>query len=112
MPCLNCHAPPPAGSDAGPIAPPFTIGGTLFSAVTGGTAVAQATIHLVDGANNDIKLSTATNGNFWTTQAITFPVKVRASLCPNTDQSMASQVSAGNCNMTGCHTSTFQVHLP
>jgi hypothetical protein len=103
--CLTCHS--AAGG-----ATTFTIGGTLFSAATGGTAVAQATIHLVDGANNDVKLSTATNGNFWTTQAVTFPLKVRASLCPNTDQSMQSQITSGDCNSSSCHTSTFQVHLP
>jgi hypothetical protein len=94
---------------------PFTVAGTLYAAVGGGTAVSQATIHLVDGAGKDIKLTTATNGNFFTDQAVTFPITVRASKCPNTDQPMVSTVAASGGSCNSCHASGSnqgRVHLP
>jgi hypothetical protein len=96
---------------------PLTVAGTLYGSVTGGTAVAQATIHLIDSSNppQDIKVVTATNGNFWTSAPVVYPIRVRASKCPNVDQSMVSTVasSGGNCN--GCHSSGSnqgRIHLP
>lgn len=90
----------------------MTIGGTLYGAVTGGSGVSQATIHVVDANGVDVKISTATNGNFWSTQAVAFPVTVRASKCPNTDQKMSSQVTAGNGSCNACHGSGNRIHLP
>lgn len=94
---------------------PFTVAGTLYASAGGGTPVSQATIHLIDGANKDIKLTTASNGNFFTDQAVTFPIKIRASKCPNADQPMVSTVasSGGSCN--SCHASGSnqgRIHLP
>ncbi|MGZ3428652.1 MAG: hypothetical protein ACXVCV_18495 [Polyangia bacterium] len=101
--CQGCHAP-------GGGAPTFYLGGTLYSAVTGGAAVAGATINVTDAAGKSVKIVSANNGNFWTTMTLTFPIKVGASLCPST-LPMASAV-AGNGTCNNCHNSTFRVHVP
>jgi hypothetical protein len=90
----------------------FTVGGTLYTSIGGGTPVNRATIHIIDANNVDHRVSTATNGNFWYDAPLTFPIKVRASLCPNVDQPMISTVatSGGNCN--ACHGSGNRIHLP
>jgi hypothetical protein len=101
--CQSCHA-------AGGGAPTFTIGGTLYSAVSGGTAVTGGTINVTDAAGKTVKLVSAKNGNFWSTAALTFPVKVNASLCPATVPMSATVGGNGACN--NCHNSTFRVHVP
>ena len=103
----GCH-----NQSRGAVSGPMTIGGTLYSALNGGTAVRQATIHVIDANGVDVKISTATNGNFWSTQAVAFPVTVRASLCPNVDQKMASPVTAGNGSCNSCHGNGNRIHLP
>jgi hypothetical protein len=90
----------------------MTIGGTLYGNIAGGAALAQATIHVVDATGVDVKISTATNGNFWSTQAVVFPVSVRASKCPNADQKMVSQVAAGQGSCNACHGAGNRIHLP
>jgi hypothetical protein len=100
--CQGCHA--------GGGAPPFTLGGTLYSAATGGVAVAGATINVTDAAGKTVKIVSANNGNFWTTTALTFPVKVDASLCPSTLPMSATVSGNGACN--NCHNSTLRVHVP
>jgi hypothetical protein len=101
--CQGCHAP-------GGGAPTFYLGGTLYSAATGGTAVAGATINVTDAAGKTIKIISANNGNFWTKTALTYPIKVDASLCPSTLPMSATVAGNGACN--NCHNSTFRVHLP
>jgi hypothetical protein len=101
--CQSCHA-------AGGGAPTFTMGGTLYSAASGGTAVTGGTINVTDAAGKTVKLVSAKNGNFWTTTALTFPVKVNASLCPATVPMSATVGGNGACN--NCHNSTFRVHVP
>lgn len=101
--CQGCHAP-------GGGAPTFYLGGTLYSAASGGTAVAGATINVTDAAGKKVKIVSANNGNFWTTTALQFPVKVDASLCPATTPMNATVGGNGACN--NCHNSTFRVHVP
>jgi len=104
--CLNCHS--SAGGET-----PFTIGGTLYKGANGTTPIVGATIHLVDANGKDIPLVTAVNGNFWTTQAVVFPVTVKASRCPDTLAMVAPVTAAGgNCNMGGCHVAGARVYLP
>lgn len=93
----------------------FTAAGTLYAAVGGGTAVSQATIHLVDGAGKDVKLSTATNGNFFTDVPLVYPLTVKASKCPSPNQTMVGQVAASGASCNGCHASGSnqgRIHLP
>jgi hypothetical protein len=109
QPCMPCHA---AGG-GGPI---FTIGGTVYTTKLGGTPVVGGTIIAKDANGATIKLISAQNGNFWTNQAVAFPITVSASRCPDT-QPMLSPVNleGGNCNAAGCHTpqtATGYVHLP
>ena len=101
--CQRCHAP-------GQGAPTFYVGGTLYSAVTGGAAVAGATINVTDAGGKKVKIVSANNGNFWTTTSLTFPLTVDASLCPATAPMTATVAAAGACN--NCHNSTFRVHVP
>jgi hypothetical protein len=101
--CQGCHAP-------GGGAPTFYVGGTLYSTVTGGAAVAGATINVTDANGKKVKIISATNGNFWTTTSLAFPLQVNASLCPNTVPMNSAVGGNGACN--NCHNSTFRVHLP
>ncbi|HEX8952141.1 MAG TPA: hypothetical protein VF945_09875 [Polyangia bacterium] len=101
--CQGCHAP-------GGGAPTFYVGGTLYSAATGGTAVAGATINITDAAGKTVKAISANNGNFWTATALTYPIKVDASLCPTTTPMVASVGGNGACN--NCHGSAMRVHTP
>jgi hypothetical protein len=101
--CMGCHAP-------GGGAITFYVGGTLYNAVSGGAAVAGATINVTDAAGTKLKIITANNGNFWTTTALSYPLTVDASLCPSTIAMSSTVASPGGCN--NCHTSTFRVHVP
>jgi hypothetical protein len=101
MDCMSCHASVPGFQ--------WTVAGTLFGAVSGGTAVSGATIEITDASGAKIDLVTADNGNFFTTQPVVFPLHVRASRCP-ADISMSSAVDQGSCN--SCHGSAFRIHLP
>lgn len=99
--CLGCHN--------GGQAIAFTVGGTLFDSPAGANAVAGATIVLLEANGRTTKLITASNGNFYTTAPLSFPLKVSASKCPSTTP-MVDPVSGGGCN--GCHGSGNRVHLP
>jgi hypothetical protein len=101
--CLTCHN--------GAAAPLFTVAGTLYTSINGGTPIAGATIRLTDGKGTAVDLVTGTNGNFYGTGAVAFPVTARASGCPN-DAVMSAQVQStgGSCN--GCHGTGNRVHLP
>lgn len=101
--CQGCHAP-------GNGAPTFYLGGTLYSAVSGGTAVAGATINVTDAAGTTIKIISADNGNFWSSTPLVYPLKVNASLCPSTVAMSSTVGGNGACN--NCHNSTFRVHVP
>lgn len=97
--CLGCHDTQSKR---------WTVAGTLYSAATGGTAVAGATIEVVDATGKVVKLTTYTNGNFYTTTALTKPLKVRATKCPQS-LPMVAAVDDGSCN--GCHGAAMRVHL-
>ncbi len=93
--------------------PPFTLAGTLYSDAAGTATISGATLHAVDNYGNDVTIVTTDNGNFWTTGAVTFPVSMRASMCPD-DSSMSAPVnsSGADCNAGGCHASGSRIHLP
>jgi hypothetical protein len=104
--CLTCHN---SGNTKG--APHWFVAGTLYDSATGTTPIAGATIELIDATGAKQQLVTAANGNFWTDQQVKFPVKVRASSCPDDSVMMQSDTS-GACGKTGCHDSTNRIHLP
>jgi hypothetical protein len=104
--CVACHA-----ADGGP---DFTLAGTLYADPGGVTPLAGATIVVIDAGGASIEMVTQSNGNFWTSEPLTFPVHVSATRCPDTTP-MVSAVSSADCNAGGCHatgSSTGRIHLP
>jgi hypothetical protein len=92
--CLNaggCHG-------ANPGSTVFTIGGTLYTTAAGTTAAPGATIFI-----GTQKLIVATNGNFYTTNPVTFPTTTKASLCPDTKPMVGPLNAAGDGNCNTCH---------
>jgi hypothetical protein len=102
--CLDCH-------DGNGGAPHWTAAGTIYTAPTGGAALPGATIHLTDADGTEVVLVSAANGNFWTTEALTFPLHARASSCPD-DRMMGGAIAQGSCNQSGCHDSAMRISLP
>lgn len=105
MACLSCHT-------GQAVAPRWTLAGTLYDSRQGTAPIAGATVTVIDATGAEHALVTASNGNFYTSAAITFPVTVSASKCPDTRE-MTSLVGSGDCN--GCHTanaSQGRIHLP
>jgi hypothetical protein len=101
--CMNCH------NNANPAISQFTVAGTLYDAVTGGAAVAGATVEITDAAGKVLTIISSANGNFYSEQALTFPVHARATACP-ADLHMVATAAVGACN--SCHTAANQVHVP
>jgi hypothetical protein len=99
--CLGCHA----SSQS----PKLTLGGTVYSAVTGGSGVSGATVTITDNGGKQTKLVTGSSGNFYTSSAIAFPATVQISKCPDT-VAMSTTVTSGDCN--SCHGSSMRIHLP
>ncbi len=102
--CLTCHD--------GTGAPLFTLAGTIYTSAAGTTPLAAATVVVTDANGLELKLASATNGNFYTSATIAWPVTVKASKCPDELQ-MTSQPAVGDCN--GCHTAGAaqgRIHLP
>jgi hypothetical protein len=89
----------------------WTVAGTLYTDAAGTAPVGGATIR-VRGTGGAVQIVTATNGNFFTTQAVTLPTaaaSVDASKCPALAQ-MQAAVTTGSCN--SCHGAGFRIHLP
>ena len=93
----------------------FTLGGTLFAAPNSTTPQIGATITVVDAAGKTVDMVSQQNGNFWTTQALTFPLSVTASECPNVSPMITKLTAADDgCNKGGCHVAgaVGVIHLP
>lgn len=101
--CLACHD----GNTAG--APVWTAAGTLYADNGGVTPLAGATVIITDAAQNEIRVVTANNGNFYTGKAIQFPIHVTASRCPDS-ATMQNPQQVGDCN--SCHANQSRIHLP
>ncbi|MBS1121530.1 MAG: hypothetical protein H6Q90_3758 [Deltaproteobacteria bacterium] len=104
--CLSCHH--QGGMD---MAPPFTFAGTMYDSSGGTMPLAGATFHLIDALGTDIIVQSQTNGNFYSTDLVTFPVIAFSSLCPQVIP-MVTPIGEldGSCNSAGCHTSGFRLH--
>ena len=93
----------------------FTLGGTIFAAPNSATPLVGATITVVDAAGKTFDIASQSNGNFYTSTPVAFPVTVTASLCPSVAP-MITQVTAtmDGCNKGGCHVTGAQgvIHLP
>lgn len=105
--CIACHLAEGA--------PQFTLAGTLYTDAAGTAPVVGGTIIVTDATGASVDMITQANGNFWTTQALTYPVRVAASQCPDTVPMAGAITAAGDCNAGGCHaagSSSGRVHLP
>ena len=91
----------------------FTVAGTLYTNATGNTAFGGASITIIDANNVTRKMVVNSNGNFYTRDAVAFPVLTIASSCPSATRMEASSPN-GNCNAGNCHPggSPQQIHLP
>jgi hypothetical protein len=93
----------------------FTIAGTLYTNPTNNSGYAGATITLKDSANRTIDVVVQADGNFYTSQAVSFPAIVMASSCPY-GVKMTASVANGACNTAACHAqqngAAGQIHLP
>ena len=119
MPCLQCHDGNTAGANK------FTAAGTVYDKLalaSGAQGLSGVTIEITDAAGTKVSVVTASlgaAGNFWTDQALVFPLTVRASQCP-ADRPMTETVAAaanvaaggGNCSRVGCHDSNMIIHVP
>ena len=105
--CLACH------NGQMLAAPRFTLAGTLYR--SGATPMVGATIRVHTADGQTLKLTTAQNGNFYTGAAITFPITVEASSCPDT-QGMADPVPGPHVSCNSCHVAGggagSPIHLP
>lgn len=99
--CNNCHK---AGGQAAEADARWTVAGTVFGSPTsmcnsGGVAGAKVEILDKDG-KVQVTLTTTSSGNFFTTQAVTFPVRARVSKDGKTQEMFGPRMS-GNC--ASCH---------
>jgi len=102
--CLDCHG---GGGDA----PTFRVGGTVYSALGGGSPVVGATVRMIDANGAEHIAISARNGNFWLSEQVALPLQVKASSCPST-LAMVSAAAVGDCNAGGCHDADFRIHIP
>jgi hypothetical protein len=102
--CMICHA-----NMSGNLA--FTVSGTLYDGVDSNTPVSGATVTLVDDGEQVLDVVTAENGNFYTAEPVTFPLRVWVSRCPDVvEKTVLVQDGGGGCN--SCHGSGNRIHLP
>ncbi len=104
--CLGmCHK---EGADQGMV---YTVAGAVYDGPTEDSApVAGARVFVTDSAGKKVRMTTATNGMFYTQEALTPPLNTLVSGCPTTVP-MATLASA-NCNGSGaCHVNNFRVFL-
>lgn len=83
----------------------FTLSGTLYANAAGTTPMVGASITVQDAMGKTFDMVSQQNGNFYTSQSVTFPVTVTASSCPDVKPMVAKVAATGaGCNMSGCHT--------
>jgi hypothetical protein len=98
----------------------FTVAGTVYTTSGGSTPAAGATVTVIDAKNNKTNLVVQSNGNFYGSPLVTFPLTVYASSCPTLTPMTATVASndlsvAVGCNNTSCHASGGNpgvMHLP
>lgn len=93
--CMQCHT--------GQVAQAWTVAGTLYAdpASVPGGGLAGAQVLVTDSANNSFTLTTNGAGNFYTAEALQFPIKVQAQF-GDKRMAMVSAPASGSCN--SCHT--------
>jgi hypothetical protein len=99
--CLSCHH-------------DFTAAGTVFAgSAASGAGLAGATVRIYGAAiDNDVAVSTNEAGNFYTTQALTYPATVSVTYGATTRGMTAALPSRAGCSAASCHGASFRVHVP
>lgn len=92
--CLTCH------NGQQPGAPIYKIAGTAFQR-DGVTPQKGGTIIIIDANNQVVKLTTMTNGNFYSSANLTPPYIALTSMCPGENTPMIENFVDGDCN--SCH---------
>ena len=92
--CLSCHK--PGGEKT------WTLAGTVFPTATSATnqGLSDATLQITDANSATVTLTSNSVGNFYTSNALTFPVAVAITHAGNTVNMNAAP--SGACN--SCHT--------
>ncbi len=98
--CLSCHS---GNGGGGGEQSTFTAAGTAFSDLAGTAPLSGATVKITDASGNVVTLTTNSAGNFYTSQALTFPIGAEVD-ANGGSRTMVTAVAAGGCN--GCHTCT------
>lgn len=97
--CLACHT--QAGSSPAPGAPPWTAAGTLFPDpfAADDRGLFGAAVTLTDQAGKVVTMRTGGTGNFYTAEALAFPVQVEVRVA--TVVARMADAPTGACN--SCH---------
>ena len=99
--CLACHdGSGGGGGEADEDAPKFTAAGTAFADMDGTGPLSGATVRITDAGGTVVTLTTNSVGNFYTNEALTFPIDAEVEANGSTS-TMASSVDVGGCN--SCH---------
>ena len=104
--CMQCHA-----TGTGMNAPVWSVAGTLYGApdAAEGGGVPGGHVYITDAKGNSFTLTTNSTGNFYTAEALAFPIKVQAEY-NGTRMAMVSSPKSGSCN--SCHMQPPQEGAP
>lgn len=98
----NCHD----GSSAGPT---YTVAGSVYTKqVAEGDPVAGVFIYVTDANDKVVKMTTAQNGFFYTTEPVVPPFATFVSGCPQLLPMIG--FADGNCNRAGCHATNYKIY--
>jgi hypothetical protein len=105
-PCMDCHF---VESDSHGSEVPFTAAGTVFTDGDGAAPVEGATVVLNDAADGQVSMTTNSAGNFFTDQALSFPVSISITKGENSVD-MLTTSAHGDCN--SCHSAGNLISFP
>ena len=99
--CVGCHRPGKKAAEW-----PFTVGGTTYATAADAAAegLGGVRITLTDARGKVVTLRSNRAGNFWTNEALAFPVAI---VLQRDGSERRSEVAAGPCSAgacNGCHT--------
>lgn len=92
--CSQCHS-------EGGSAKVFTVSGTVFTSSSSSEGADKATVVITDDDGEVTNLTTNSAGNFFSTKAFSFPVRVSVKSSSGGERSMGSAATKSGCN--SCH---------
>ncbi len=103
--CTDCH-------NGRTEAPLFTVSGTIYVDPDGSKPAPGVSIHILDAAGQSLTLVAARNGNFFSEEPVTYPLRTYASICPKSLEMPDVVAAPGNCNAKGCHDKGRRIYTP